>query len=141
MKKYYFLVWLNLLVLVGQAQQTDEQQIRAVMEQQTAAWNQGNLEAFMDTYWKNDSLLFVGKKGTTYGWQQTLDNYRRSYPTRDEMGILKFTLLKLQPLGTGFYNVVGKWQLTRKQGDLGGHFTLIFRKIAGSWKIIQDHSS
>ncbi|MBZ4188790.1 YybH family protein [Niabella beijingensis] len=141
MKKYYFLVLLNLILLSGQAQQTDEQQIRAVMEQQITAWNQGNLEVFMDTYWKNDSLLFVGKKGTTYGWQQTLDNYRRSYPSRDEMGTLKFTLLKIQPLGTGFCNVVGKWQLTRKQGDLSGHFTLIFRKIAGSWKIIQDHSS
>ncbi len=129
-----------IVVITGHAQ-SDVQKIRAVMGQQTTAWNQGNLEAFMDTYWKSDSLLFVGKKGAAYGWQQTLDNYRKSYPSKDEMGQLQFTLLKIQPLGTGFYNVVGKWQLSRKMGDLNGHFTLIFKKIGGGWKIIQDHSS
>lgn len=123
------------------AQPGDIQKIQAVMEQQTTAWNQGNLEAFMNTYWKNDSLLFVGKKGVTYGWQQTLDHYRQAYPSKDEMGQLKFILLKIQPLGPGFYNVVGKWQLFRKMGNLDGHFTLVFRKVDGNWKIIQDHSS
>ncbi|MCF3111092.1 DUF4440 domain-containing protein [Niabella sp. CC-SYL272] len=141
MKKYSFLILLCIAFMSVQAQPGDIQKIQAVMEQQTTAWNQGNLEAFMDTYWKSDSLLFVSKQGVTYGWQQTLDRYRRSYPSRDEMGQLKFTLLKIQSLETGFYNVVGKWQLSRKMGDLSGHFTLLLKKIAGSWKIIQDHSS
>ncbi|MCD2423887.1 nuclear transport factor 2 family protein [Niabella pedocola] len=141
MNKYSFLILFCIAFTGFRAQPGDVQKIQAVMEQQTTAWNQGNLEAFMDTYWKNDSLLFVGKKGVTYGWQQTLDHYRKAYPSRDEMGQLKFTLLKVQPLGPGFYNVVGKWQLSRKMGDLDGHFTLVFKKIAGNWKIIQDHSS
>ncbi|MBO9591698.1 MAG: DUF4440 domain-containing protein [Niabella sp.] len=141
MKKYSFLIALCIAFTGVQAQPGDVQKIQAVMERQTTAWNQGNLEAFMDTYWKNDSLLFVGKKGVTYGWQPTLDHYRKAYPSKDEMGQLKFTLLKIQALGPGFYNVVGKWQLFRKMGDLDGHFTLIFKKIAGHWKIIQDHSS
>ncbi|SDC61875.1 protein of unknown function [Niabella drilacis] len=132
---------LSMSVLAGQAQRGDVQQIQALMTQQVTAWNQGNLAAFMGTYWNSDSLLFVGKNGVTYGWQSTLDNYRKNYPTKDEMGQLKFTLLKIQALGTGFYNVVGKWQLTRKMGDLQGHFTLVLKKISGSWKIIQDHSS
>lgn len=140
MKKYGFLFLFWTAVMASHAQ-SDVQKIQAVMQQQTTAWNQGNLEAFMDTYWKNDSLLFVGKKGVTYGWQQTLDNYRKSYPSKDEMGQLRFTLLKIQLMGAGFYNVVGKWQLSRKMGDLNGHFTLVFKKIDGSWKIIQDHSS
>jgi len=129
------------MVLAGRAQQGDVQQIRVLMERQLTAWNRGNLDAFMDTYWNNDSLLFVGNNGVTYGWQQTLNRYRKAYPTKDEMGTLKFNLLKLQPLGPGFYNVVGQWQLTRKMGDLKGHFTLVLKKIAGNWKIIQDHSS
>lgn len=141
MKKCVLFVLLTMTVLAGRAQPNDVQKIRAVMDQQTTAWNRGDLRAFMDTYWKSDSLLFVGSKGVTYGWQQTLNNYRKSYPSKEEMGQLKFVLLKIQPLGKGFYNVVGKWQLSRKMGDLNGHFTLVFKKVSGNWKIIQDHSS
>ncbi|MGJ7032111.1 YybH family protein [Niabella hirudinis] len=140
MKKYSLFFLLGIAVIAGHAQ-NDVQKIKALMEQQATAWNQGNLEGFMATYWNNDSLLFVGKNGVTYGWQQTLDNYRKNYPSKNAMGTLKFTLLKLQPMGSGFYNVVGKWQLTRKMGDLKGHFTLVLKKIAGHWKIVQDHSS
>lgn len=111
------------------------------MHQQTVAWNNGDLEAFMATYWKSDSLMFIGKSGVTYGWQKTLDNYKKSYPSKDEMGQLRFDIIKVQKLGKDTYNVVGKWQLARKMGDLKGHYTLIFRKINGGWKIVQDHSS
>ena len=115
--------------------------IAAVMLEQSDAWNKGDLEAYMEPYWHSDSLVFIGKNGPTYGWEKTLQNYRRGYPTPEAMGKLTFTLLKTDQLRKGVYFVIGKWHLRRSIGDLQGHFSLVFRKIAGKWKIVADHSS
>lgn len=123
------------------AQQADITRIKALMEQQTKAWNDGNLEGFMDTYWASDSLMFIGKKGITYGWQATLDNYKKSYPDKTAMGRLSFNLIEFKKLAADVYFVVGKWHLARTIGDLSGHFTIVLRNINGQWKIVADHSS
>lgn len=111
------------------------------MNEQLIAWNSGNLDHFMDTYWKNDSLMFIGKSGVTYGWQNTLDNYKKSYPDTAAMGKLSFDILHVKRLSVLYYSVVGKWHLNRSIGNIGGHFTLIFKKIKNKWLIISDHSS
>lgn len=123
------------------AQQADVTRIKALMEQQTKAWNDGNLEGFMDTYWASDSLMFIGKKGITYGWQATLDNYKKSYLDKTAMGRLSFNLIEFKKLAADVYFVVGKWHLARTIGDLSGHFTIVLRNINGQWKIVADHSS
>jgi ketosteroid isomerase-like protein len=123
------------------AQTKDEMAIRTILQTQETNWNKGALESFMEGYWKNDSLLFIGKSGISYGWQKALDNYKKGYPDTAAMGKLHFTLLQLKPLSPDFYFVVGKWYLQRSIGDLNGHFTLLFKKINGQWFIVADHSS
>jgi ketosteroid isomerase-like protein len=129
------------LCLASFAQKADEQAVRKLMDVQTSAWNAGNIDAFMETYWKNDSLLFVGGSGPTYGWQTTLNNYKKRYPDTVAMGKLHFDLLQLNPMPGNYYFVLGKWHLQRTIGDIGGFFTLLFRKINGKWVIIADHTS
>lgn len=123
------------------AQDPEVQRIKALMDVQVNAWNQGNIGGFMETYWKSDSLLFIGKKGVTYGWQATLDNYKKSYPGKEGMGTLSFNLLEFKKISPDAYFVVGKWALKRTIGDLSGHFSILLRKINGEWKIVADHSS
>lgn len=123
------------------AQQNEVEKIKALMKVQSEAWNRQDLEAFMTTYWKSDSLMFIGKNGVTYGWQATLDNYKKGYPDKAAMGQLEFNLLEFKLLAKGVYLVIGKWHLTRTIGDLQGHFSLTMKKIDGEWKIIADHSS
>lgn len=123
------------------AQSADEKAIRQVLNNQIAAWNRGDLDEFMKGYWNNDSLMFIGKNGATYGYQNTLDNYKKGYKGPDEMGTLIFTLLKFQRVSPEYYYVVGKWELKRNAGDVSGHYTLLWRKIKGRWVIICDHSS
>lgn len=132
---------LLLLIFYAFAQPKDEQQIRKTLNEQTIAWNNGDLQKFMQGYWNNDSLMFIGKSGITYGWQKTLDNYKKNYPDAAAMGKLDFTILYLKRLSVLYYTVVGKWHLSRDAGDAGGYFTLIFKKIKNSWLIISDHSS
>jgi ketosteroid isomerase-like protein len=123
------------------AQSKDEQTIRLLIEEQRQAWNTGDKEKFMQTYWQSDSLMFIGKSGVTYGWQNTLDNYKRGYPDTAAMGKLKFDILEVKRLSVMYFFVVGKWHLTRSIGDIGGHFTLLFKKVKNKWVIVADHSS
>ena len=115
--------------------------ILTVMNEQTNAWNNGDIDNYMKTYWHSDSLMFIGKNGPTYGWEKTRANYKKGYPDTASMGKLRFELIQVKRMSAEYYSVVGKWFLKRSIGDIGGAFTLIFRKIKGEWLIIQDHSS
>jgi ketosteroid isomerase-like protein len=115
--------------------------IRQVMADQAAAWNKGSIDGFMKGYWKNDSLIFIGKSGPSYGYHQALANYKKNYSGPDQMGTLFFTLLKIKKLSPDYSFVIGKWLLKRKVGDIGGVYTLLFRKIGGHWVIVVDHTS
>ncbi len=123
------------------AQNNEEQAIRNVMQQQTDAWNKGDIDGFMQTYLKNDSLLFIGAKGVTYGWDSTLVHYKKGYPDKAAMGSLHFELKELKPLSDTYYFVVGKFILDRKSGSQSGFFDLLFKKVDGKWYIISDHTS
>ena len=138
----YFLVLLSLCSVMGpQAQSKNETTIRNFLNEQTGAWNKGDINGFMKGYWENDSLMFIGKTGITYGWTNTLNNYKKGYPDTAAMGKLTFTLFSVKRLSKRHYHVVGKWFLKRSIGDVGGHYTLLFQKINGRWVIIADHSS
>ena len=140
--KKLFLLLLLIPTISSNAQTKDEQQILTILDAQTKYWNAGDLENFMKGYWKSDSLMFIGKSGVTYGYNNTLENYKKGYPNLDAMGILNFNILKVEKISADAYFVVGKWHLTReKVGDVEGHYTLLFKKIKGEWVIVADHSS
>jgi len=118
-----------------------KQEITAMMLQTAVDWSNGDLEAFMQGYIKSDDLKFIGSSGITYGWQQTLDNYRKGYPTKDHTGILTFNLLEFDQLANDVFLVIGEYHLKRPVGDADGMFSIILKHINGEWKIIADHSS
>ena len=140
-KKFTLFICLLVSVSCFSQTSTDRKQILRVLETQRLAWNGGDLEAYMQGYWKSDSLLFVGSRGPTYGWQQTLDNYKKSYPDKAAMGILTFGIKKVEFLSNDAALVLGSWSLQRSKDRPNGYFTLIFRKIKGNWKLTADHSS
>lgn len=116
-------------------------EIQKLLQAQQKSWNEGKIEAYMQGYWNNDSLTFVGKRGVTRGWKNTLANYKKSYPDKITMGKLELQILNIKLLKKDLAFVVGKWDLKRNIGDVGGHFTLLMRKLKGKWVIVSDHSS
>jgi len=118
----------------------DKAAILAVMKAQEKAWSANDLEGFMEGYWKSDSLKFYGSSGLTYGWDQTLANYKRGYPTKNESGTLTFKINDISPAEKNAYWVMGEYYLKRNVGDANGIFMIIFRKIKGEWKIVADMS-
>jgi ketosteroid isomerase-like protein len=140
MKKLFFLVAI-LFVIKSQAQKHDEGEIRTLLVQQTETWNRGDINGFMQTYWQNDSLMFIGKDGVTWGWKNTLERYKKGYPDKETMGQLSFEVIQTKKLSAEYFFVVGKWMLKRNAGDLSGYYNLLMKRIKGQWKIIADHSS
>ena len=139
--RHSLLLFLILISFSSWSQSKDEKAIRDLMSRQSSAWNKGELDNFMKGYWENDSLMFVGKSGVTYGYKATLENYKKGYPDKTAMGELNFTLIKIDKISREYIFVVGKWHLKRTIGDLQGHFNLLFQKINNAWVIIVDHSS
>jgi len=115
--------------------------IRKVMDEQTAAWNRGDIEGFMQGYWKSENLVFVSSDNVTKGWQPTLDRYQKNYDSREKMGTLTFSGLTINVLNKQWATVLGSWSLAREKDTPHGKFTLIFRKFKDGWRIVHDHTS
>ncbi len=140
MKHAMLLAFVTIIATKSIGQNKDVQSIKAILNTQTKQWNAGNLDAFMHGYWQNDSLLFIGSKGPKYGYNTTLNNYKKSYPDTAHMGKLAFDIVDVKKLSAEYYFVVGKWHLQRSVGNVGGMYTLLFKKINGQWVIVVDHS-
>jgi len=118
-----------------------ESDIKAVMKMQEQAWSDGDLHQFMEGYWKSENLSFVGKSGINKGWQTTLDNYIKGYPSKDAMGTLTFEVLEMNRISADAYHMIGRYTLIRKLDKPTGLFTLIWKNIDGEWLIVSDHTS
>ena len=121
--------------------EADKLAIQQAMDNQATCWSSGDLDGYMNGYWKSDSLRFMGKRGITKGWQTTLDNYKKSYPDKATMGKLVFDVVSYEPLNPTQIFVTGKWTLLREKDTIGGFYSLIWRRIDGRWKIVFDHTN
>ncbi len=145
MKHIYFVFALLLFNCNNNTEQkdtfeTDKAGILKVLNLQEEAWNNHDLEGFMQGYWKSDSLKFYGSSGLTKGWENTLNNYKKDYPTKTESGILNFVINDISKIENDNYWVMGEYHLKREVSNADGVFIIIFKKINGEWKIIADMS-
>lgn len=118
----------------------DKDVIISILKKQEQDWNNYDIDGYMEGYWKSDSLKFYGASGLTYGWQQTLDNYHKRYPSKEHTGTLNFKINDISKINDGAYFVMGEYHLTRPVGNADGVFMIIFKKINGVWKIVADTS-
>ncbi|MEY2519116.1 MAG: hypothetical protein QOF24_875 [Verrucomicrobiota bacterium] len=116
-------------------------EIRAVMSAQVAAWNRGDIDGFMDGYARSGATEFVSGDKLTRGWQTVRDRYKKKYDSREKMGRLTFSELKITPLSHDAAIVLGRWSLDRKADKPHGIFTLLFRRTPAGWRIVHDHTS
>ena len=117
---------------------TDEDRIAAVINTQQVAWNTGDIDGFMQGYWRSPDLRFASGGIVTKGWQATRDRYHARYSDRAQMGELSFERLEIVMLASDAAAVHGAWALQREQDRPSGLFTLIFKHVDGDWKIVSD---
>ncbi len=114
--------------------------IKNVLDKQQKAWSNNDLEGFMEGYWQSNSLSFFSGGKITKGWQTTLANYKRNYPTKEDTGTLSFEIADISKINEDAYWVMGSYFLKRDAGDANGTFMIVFKRINGEWKIIGDSS-
>lgn len=132
--------WVAATEPAAQSQSLAEE-LTAMLQEQVGYWNRGDIDGFMQYYWKSDDLTFSSGGTTRRGWQQTLDRYRQRYPTPERMGKTTFSDIEVRPLGDAAALVLGRWSLERKPDPIGGNFTLVMEKHGGRWVIVHDHTS
>jgi uncharacterized protein (TIGR02246 family) len=115
--------------------------VRAVLDAQVAAWNRGDVEGYMDGYWRSEETVFVSGDSLTRGWQTVLARYKKNYDSREKMGTLTFSDLEITPLGNDSALVLMRWHLQRAKDEPHGRSTLIMRRTKQGWRIVHDHSS
>ena len=118
----------------------DKADILNVLKTQQAAWNYYDIDLFMETYWESEELTFYGSAGVVKGWQNTMDKYKKSYPTKEHFGKLELVSNDISKINDDAYMVMGEYFLTRTVGDMHGIFMLVLKRIDGQWKIIADTS-
>ena len=126
---------------VSAAESKDAAEIRAVMAAQVVAWNRGDIDGFMNGYARAETTVFVSGDEVTRGWQTVRDRYKKKYDSREKMGTLTFSELKITALGGDAALVIGRWKLVRKGDKPHGRFTLLFRRTAAGWRVVHDHTS
>lgn len=129
------------LAAAAESHEADRQAIQSVLSAQQAAWNRGDMDAFLMGYWHSPELTFSGSNGVSRGWDGVLARYKKNYPDRAAMGELSFSDLEFRFLGPDAALILGNWHLKRAEGDIGGVFTLVWQKFPEGWKIIHDHTS
>lgn len=119
-------------------------EITAVLLAQQAAWNRGDLAAFMELgYWRSPDLTFYSGGEVSRGFDEMLARYRKNYEGPGKaLGTLTFTQLDVVPLGADVALARGRWDLDyAEKQDVGGLFTLALRRTDAGWRIVHDHSS
>lgn len=115
--------------------------VRAVLDAQVAAWNRGDIGAFMEGYWRSPETVFISGDSVTRGWQTVHDRYRARYDSREKMGALSFLEIEIKAISRDAAVAIGRWQLTRAADTPHGRFTLILRRTRDGWRIVHDHTS
>lgn len=120
---------------------SDRTAITKILDTQQNDWNRGNVDAFLEGYWRSPDLTFSGSGGIARGWDGVLARYKKNYPDRAAMGQLDFSGLEFRFLGSDAALVLGHWHLARAAGNIGGVFSLVWRRFPEGWRIIHDHTS
>jgi hypothetical protein len=113
--------------------------IKKILSSQQECWNNGDIDGFMQGYWNSEKLVFTSlKHKPAYGWKNTLERYKNSYPTRSSMGELVFEILDLKLISEKNASLKGKWKLIRENDQPNGLFWLDIEKFDNNWLITKD---
>ena len=125
------------------AASTAKAAIGRVLDDQTAAWNRGDLDGFLTGYWDSPKVVFMSGGTRHDGFAAMRDRYRQRYQAEGKsMGRVTFSEVEVEPLAADVALVRGRWGLVLPDGGKpGGLFTLVFRRFDDGWKITHDHTS
>jgi ketosteroid isomerase-like protein len=113
-----------------------------MLETSAAAWNRGDLDAFLSDYVAAASTTYVGGRGLVTGFEGIREVYAPAFAPGASRDSLRFEQIRVRPLPPLAGIVTARWILHDGEAITGsGPFTLVVRRVGTGWKIIHDHSS
>ena len=116
-------------------------EITQLLKDQNAAWNSGDLEAFVRPYDDSGKLVFVSTV-VIRSPKELQERYEKKYKSGNtDFGKLTFSELQVEQLAPNLARAWGRWRVEQNNKQSSGWFTLILQKNGAQWQIIHDHSS
>ncbi len=115
--------------------------VRATVKAQAAAWNEGNLDAFMDVYARDDALIYVSGAEMTRGWSAARKRYRERFDGPAQMGRIDFENLDAELVTEDVAIVTGRIRHAIGEEISKAVFSLVMKREQGVWRIVHDHSA
>ena len=116
--------------------------VRATLDAQVDAWNEGDIRGFMNGYAHSDTLMFLSGDNVRRGWEESYYAYVRGYPDAEAMGTLSFEDIEIRPLSSRHALAFGRWRLSRETTDgATGLFSLVLENTPEGWRVVHDHTS
>jgi uncharacterized protein (TIGR02246 family) len=110
-----------------------ERGVRAVIQAQCAAWNDGDLEGFVAQVGRD--VVYVTGGGLVQGREALLEAYRGDW--RDKGGQLTVEIERIIDHGSAATAIVQFW-LSGSRADRSGWSLLTFAHQEGRWELIAD---
>ncbi len=114
-----------------------------MMSRAAAAWNRGDLDAFVSDYLPGPGTTYIGGPNRVI---RGVEAIRASYAPRFAPGVvrdsLSFQALEVDVLAPGVVNAIAFYVLSRGDSVVArGPTSLVMRRVNGRWLIVHDHSS
>ena len=115
--------------------------IRKVFEAASEAWNRGDLDGYLASYWDSDKIIWISGGSLTRGKKGIEAAYKARFSSAQQMGKLTVAELEIDVLTPTDATAFGRWILVIDNEASKGFFTVQLRKIEGAWLLVSDHSS
>ena len=113
-----------------------------MMNRSAAAWNRGDLDAFVDDYAAGMETSFIGRTGIVHGRDAIRAVYAPRFGPGGVRDSLSFENTEVDVLGPDVINVIAYYRLSRGDSTVArGPTSLVMRRSDGRWRIVHDHSS
>ena len=115
--------------------------IRKVFEDGCAAWNRGDLDSYLASYYDSDQIIWISGGSLRRGKAAIVTAYKTRFSNPHQIGKLTLAELEVDILSTSDAFAFGRWMLDVENKSTEGFFTVLLRKIEDDWLFVSDHSS
>lgn len=120
------------------ASRTTQDIVRGVLTANAAAWNEGNLTAFLNGYDQSGAVRLVNGADIVTGINGVRKHYQAVVERAGAMGRLTFSNLDVTMTAPEVATVNGRYAHESGPAKTTGAMTMVMKQVDGRWRIVQD---
>jgi len=113
--------------------------IEAVINAQAEAWSRGDLDGYLDYFWRDPRLYYGSVNTVVRGWEALRESYASRYGEGAQLGQLRFSEVNIEILSADTAMVTGRFHVTEAKLPASGSWLIVLRKFPGpGWRVVAD---